>query len=1446
MSSRYFLSLFLPLLGLSASHAETITLPKFPGIAFGTPVTADQLDAAAFAEWVDGQEKKIEGTEKEKNRTPAGLICTDTSNPGHASLSFGDSKNPGPRHLRVGFQNALTVGSVIVKDGGALSVLKPGVPYPGDLAHEDHWIAAERLEMGQPTKGEPGKSDLALWVLPPNTHTRALRFTHVAKLTDTNYEGTLSGAIVAPERLTDEAWKAAAGTSTNQQRAKRLINGQHDGWDAWENQEKGKAPEDSPVISAEHPEWVTLAWQKPVTLSGLVAIWTGIATAEVQMFVGTEDHNPKDAPESDWKTINIYEGLKHNYATQFWPNRLDFGKEIKTRAIRLRILAAGANATHANNNGGKRAWLGELMAIRSLGKESLQPSEIQTADALPKPPIPIRFHLKQAGFVSLVIEKSDRFRVRNLISETWFPAGDNIAWWDGTDDLARDNDAAMHGVYNIPVRFVEPGAYRVRGIVRDAIKPHYEFSIYTTGNPPWNTEDSTGAWLANHSPPQAAAFVPASQSPTGKSVVYLGCYVTEGPSGLAWVDPADGKKLGGKKWVGGNWTAAPFLARDAGSNAIPDTHVYVGSTWETDKNSGEAELRLTALTAKGDKPILKLSLGKLEEQSPSAGERTEEMLGGIAVHDGIAVAAMHFQNKLLFIDAAAGKVIRETAVASPKGIAFDAKGDLFVISENKLLKFPQGGTQPSTVVSTGLENPQAVTTDSQGNIYVSDWGSSHQVKVFNPDGKALRAIGKPGKPSAGKYDPLHMNHPHGIAIDDRQQLWVTEHDYMPKRVSVWSLDGKFVNAFYGPGKYGGGGALDPKDKTKFYYADEGRGMMEFKLDWTKGSWQLENVLFRRNPDDLKLAFRSGAPEEAIYHEGRRYFTNSYNSSPTGGHGTAYVFIERDGIVRPAAAAGNAVRWDLLKTEPFKSRWPAGMDLNAKKEPDAFFLWSDLNDDANVQPEEVTFTKADGGGITVMGDLSICTSRFDGKAVRFPAAGFTKSGVPFYDFGKTEILAENVQSPKSSGGDQAIVGKDGWSVVTLGIGPFDGLSISGAKNGVAKWSYPSPWPGLHASHRAPRPNQPGQLIGSTRLPGGMIELEGSDAGPIWAIHTNHGRIGFFTQDGIFIGNVFEDMRGGKSWKMPVAVRNADLEGLTLGEENFWPTLSHASDGNVYLVDGARSAIVRLDGLNSIRRIPDSNINVSKDELEKSRNWRTEAEAARQKSLGEGVMKVAIRPDKPAVDGKLDEWKSADWVDIDKSGVKAYFNANTKPYDVTGAVSIAGDRLYAAWKTGAETPLKNSGEMPLAPFKTGDALDLMLGPGGDRKKPIAGDMRLLVTIVNKKPMAMLYRAVVSGTKDADKVPFSSPWRTITFDKVEDVSSLIEFSESDGNYEISIPLTSLGIKPTTGAKIKGDIGVLRGNGNETTARAYWHNKATGIVSDVPDEAMLNPALWGTFEFK
>src|SRR5207244_9787725 len=118
------------------------------------------------------------------------------------------------------------------------------------------------------------------------------------------------------------------------------------------------------------------------------------------------------------------------------------------------------------------------------------------------------------------------------------------------------------------------------------------------------------------------------------------------------------------------------------------------------------------------------------------------------------------------------------------------------------------------------------------------------------------------------------------------------------------------------------------------------------------------------------------------------------------------------------------------------------------------------------------------------------------------------------------------------------------------------------------------------------------------------------------------------------------------------------------------------------------------------------------------------------------------------------------------------------------------------------------------------------------------------VKGQTKAVLYRAVVPGTKEP--VPFSSPWRTITLDRADDVSAEVQLAGAGGNYEFSIPLSALGWKPAAGQSFKGDVGILRGNGVMTTARVYWSNKATGITSDVPSEAALTPLLWGRIEIK
>ncbi len=1319
------------------------------------------------------------------------------------------------------------------------------------------------------------------------------------------------------------------------------------------------------------------------------------------------------------------------------------------------------------------------------------------------PPIAIRFHLDKPGLVTLVIEDAAGNRIRNLCSETRFPAGEQTAWWDGLDDHDRDYEAAEHHVYRIPGTLVAPATYHVRGLVRDDLSLTYEFSFYTHGTPAWDTADGSGGWLANHTPPQSCAFVPAGMTKDGQEWMLLGSPITEGGSGLAWVD-LDGRKHHSQGWIGGNWTGAAHLAVDRGAKRCPGFYAYVAA-------AGEGELRLTGLKPDGgDAPVVHWRFPRPELCD----------CNGIAVHDGLLACSLPKLATLMLVEVSTGTVLGQVPCADPRGLAFDELGRLWILSGTSLVRaalptdliarfrgaalertgwiatassgnaaaaidgkddtrwdtqhpqqkgdwfqldlgrtqrvgcivldarrsagdFPRGlevhlskdgsawgapvlsmpGSSGITVlplasaearfirlvatasdpgawwsiheiqlfapapgfrelaaqtIVAGLDDPIGVCLDAKA-VYVSDRGASQQVKVFDHGGAALRTIGRPGRPSVGAYDPLHMNNPAGLALDSRGRLWVAEYENQPKRISVWKADGSLERAFYGPARYGCGGTIDPADKSRLFF--EG---MEYTLDWRTGSDAVTNVIWRGGLDV------GGQPERMEHAGGHDYLTSTYNTNPTGGAGVVGIWRLDHGVATPIASAGRAQWWPEIadkfaKLSRFSVRWtgkvvpvvsgpttfhtisddgvrlwvdgrqlidnwtghgptedagtialtkgkpveirlewfqdtggaamhlswsaagvpraivpstqliPAGAavpgglrgeyhrDVNldqpkftridptidfdlpaggaieipgtaaaafrarlpagAQFERDALlYVWSDHNHDGKVDADEVSFCRDEVGAVTVQPDLSLATS----TGLVVAPASFDGTGLPLYDCASAHAVVPGGRVANTSGGGNTLVCADGWTVLTIPPAPFpQQSSMCGAKDGAVRWTYPSLWPGLHPSHSAPVPDQPGMLIGTTRLLGPAFKPTGSDAGWCWAINGNQGSVYVFTSDGLFVATLFQDGRQASGWAMPTAKRGMHLEDTTLGQENFWPSLTQTADGQLYLVSG--SSIVRVGGLETIRRLELGGLAVSADQLAKAANWTLDRESRRQREQGGGVLRVAMRPIPPAVDGKLDDWAAADWATIDRRTV-TQGDWGSRLDLVTGTVAVSGDRLYAAWRNADANLLRNAGSTWQTLFKFGGCLDLMVGadPKADpqRREPVAGDCRLLVTRVQDKVVAVLYRPLVAGHA-GERFTFTSPVSSISMDEVVRVDDQVQLANHEGDYELSVPLALFGLKPAAGEIIKADLGILRGNGFQTMQRCYWSNKATSMTADVPSEARLSPNLWGRWRF-
>jgi hypothetical protein len=1402
-----------------------------------TELMPQDLDPAALATWEGGRESPLTDANA---RNPQWVVGTRDSRPAHSGVFFGVSKMPGPRHLRVGFKHEVLVGSLLVAGGGKVSVLKPGAPYPGDPADESEWLPAERENSLSSPESEVPDDGYALWNLPAATRTRALRFTHVAKPADATYAGWLGGAYMLAERLTNVAPRAVAMAGSNNQDAGKLNNESKDGtWYTWDNMSSRSGVRRETI--GEKPEWVMLVWPQEVTLNGLALLGAGFGAADVQIFTGRPERGPRDADETDWKTVSQIRGLKNHYPSTLGVDWVDFDGTVSTRAVRLRLTAA-TDEGHPHMSGktmnGKRVWLAELMALQPLTGNSSHDKAVPPVTA--QEPIPVEFTLPEDALVTLVIEDQAGRRVRNLVAETPFPRGRNTVYWDGTDDLGRDLDAANHGLYSIPARLVAAGDYQVRGLWRKPVHLRYEFAVNSPGDPPWPTADGSGGWTTNHTPVSSVLFLPADKAPGGRPLIYLGSHVSEGGAALAWVDP-DGRKKGGRGPIGGAWTGAQFLARDEGAEAEPGVLAYVGAAWTAGGRKNQGEVLLTALTKSGDQKVLQ---HVFDLPGGTDGAAIAETLGGLAVHNGLVVFSQTSLNQLVFVRA--GKVAGTVAMPSPRGLAFDRRGRLLVLTDHALLRHEVAdgaGLGAGETIAAQLEDPTGLALDAAGDIYVAERGTRHQVKRLSPRGVVECVYGTPGRPKAGPYDRGHMNNPRGLAVDANGRLWVAEEDFWPKRVSVWNRDGSLWRAFYGPPRYGGGGSLDPRDRTRFDYDG-----MEFRLDWRTGESRLECVLYRPGPGDLPLASRSGEPQTPVYIGERRYLTNAFTQNPTNGHNTAFLFADRGGAAVPVAAMGRADEWDALKDPALAARRPPG----AGDKP-AWFAWSDLNGDGRVQPEEVTWLAGDGGGVTVQGDGSFVIARMGvtgdqpGRVRRFRPTRVTPQGVPVYDLAAGESIAGAAQPPLSTGGEQALAGTEGWAILTTAPRPFSAAGIGGVKDGVSRWSYPSLWPGLHASHSAPVPDFAGELIGTTRLLGDFVTPKTPEAGPLFFLNGNLGSIYVFTQDGLMVASLFRDARQGQAWTAPTARRGLSLDEVSPGEEHFFPTVTQMADGTIDLVAGGIfSAVVRVEGLDTIRRIRPFPLHVTAGQLADAGKLAAQREAARQAGLGSGRAKVMLHPREAELTET--DWAAADWVDIDRRGTAAHFNASTAPYAVTAAVAVAGGQLWARWKTGDAQLLNNSGALETAPFKTGGALDLMLGtdPGADphRLEPVAGDVRLLVTQVRGKTKALLYRAVVPGTPPEQRVVFRSPARTLAFDRVDDVSARVQLTADDrGGYQIKVPLELLGWAPQPGARFRGDIGILRGNGAETVQRVYWSNKATALLADVPGEAALSPDLWGTF---
>ncbi len=451
------------------------------------------------------------------------------------------------------------------------------------------------------------------------------------------------------------------------------------------------------------------------------------------------------------------------------------------------------------------------------------------------------------------------------------------------------------------------------------------------------------------------------------------------------------------------------------------------------------------------------------------------------------------------------------------------------------------------------------------------------------------------------------------------------------------------------------------------------------------------------------------------------------------------------------------------------------------------------------------------------DLSVTTA----YGIRIGPPAIDSLGIPVYDLKSMTTVGDTsvLRSPLLAGG---------WSLAHLdgqgGVSALVGADLKGAR----RWRILS----------VPEETIPadGQLAALTRLLGPPVVPRSGQAGPLIGFNGEMGQVFLVTIDGLPIQDLGGDARVKPYWLMPQARRGMVVGDTSFRQEHFHPSLGQLDDGTIVLVAGFdHSTLVRLEGFESIRRRDFGNIDLD------DRAFQSLPGSVVQRGRREGREHLAIAlldaDGAPRVDGRLDDWPATtDWAPI---GDRA-----------RAAVCVAGDRLYAAFRTGEPGLLDSAtGGDVRYQFKHGGALDLMIATNHNRDRrhneAEPGDQRLLITRVEGHPRAVLFRPRFAAASPAEQVVYQSPIGNQKFDQVRDLSTAVALAAHEGDYEVGFPLDQIGLVPEKGREILGDIGILRGQSGQTVQRIYWNNLDTLLVSDLPSEARLQPGRWGVWKF-
>ena len=277
--------------------------------------------------------------------------------PGHG-LTFIESTRGGARaqHAVLAFHHPVPIGSVVFPypQGQGwqvkLSIQKPGAPYPPNADDASQWIPFSNTDTNA----------WAVWAAPEKATTRALRISFVkggedliSDLEDTTKTAPAVdlGESLAPgkKRATrDDLWFGAIEgmkilsrrfASISATASVRVNSGKIEADGSWDARRTKPVSEDDPGI-------FLMEWREPQSPRGIAIQQMHAKRALIEAYSGSDAKPAIDGAEG-WEKVGEFTQQRHyhhsgfpshNGNARYFDSYVDFGREVRTRALRIRIV----------------------------------------------------------------------------------------------------------------------------------------------------------------------------------------------------------------------------------------------------------------------------------------------------------------------------------------------------------------------------------------------------------------------------------------------------------------------------------------------------------------------------------------------------------------------------------------------------------------------------------------------------------------------------------------------------------------------------------------------------------------------------------------------------------------------------------------------------------------------------------------------------------------------------------------------------------------------------------------------------------------------------------------------------------------------------------------------------------------------------------------------------